>query len=70
MAGDDPAGATTLAVDGKSARGSRNGHVPSADPLSAMAGDGQTISQLRVPDKTNAAAGLGGASCGSSSADR
>ncbi|WP_050993754.1 hypothetical protein [Streptomyces violaceusniger] len=52
MAGGDPAGATTLAVDGKSARGSGNGHVPSAHLLAAMTSDGQTISQLRVPDNS------------------
>ncbi|GAA3084196.1 hypothetical protein GCM10020000_83120 [Streptomyces olivoverticillatus] len=58
LAGGDPAGATTVAVDGKSARGSRNGHVPSAHLLAAMTGDGQTISQLRVPDKTNEITGF------------
>ncbi|WP_431045366.1 ISAs1 family transposase [Streptomyces sp. P1-3] len=58
LAGGDPAGATTVAVDGKSARGSPNGHVPSAHLLAAMTGDGQTISQLRVPDKTNEITGF------------
>jgi DDE family transposase len=37
LADGDPAGATTVAVDGKSARGSRNGHVPSAHQSAAAA---------------------------------
>ncbi|MFD4525844.1 transposase family protein [Streptomyces sp. NPDC058470] len=41
LAGGDPAGATTVAVDGTSARDSRNGHVPSAHLLAAAAGNGQ-----------------------------
>ncbi|MFE6174605.1 transposase [Streptomyces sp. NPDC056464] len=58
MTGGDSAGATTLAVDGKSARGSRDGHVPPPHLLTAMTGDEQTISQLRVPDKTNELTGF------------
>ncbi|MFE5812934.1 transposase [Streptomyces sp. NPDC056479] len=58
LTGGDSAGATTLAVDGKSARGSRDGHVPPPHLLTAMTGDEQTISQLRVPDKTNELTGF------------
>lgn len=53
LLGADPAGALTLAVDGKSARGSRTATSPAAHLLAAMTGTGQTVSQLRVPDKTN-----------------
>ncbi|MET9611931.1 ISAs1 family transposase [Kitasatospora indigofera] len=53
LTGADPAGADTVAVDGKSARGSRNAEMPAAHLLAAMTGDGQTVTQLRVPDKTN-----------------
>ncbi|MER7577815.1 hypothetical protein [Streptomyces sp. NPDC126514] len=40
-------------MDGKAARGSRHGQTPAAHFLAAMTGDGQTITHLRVPDKTN-----------------
>ncbi|MGW7064618.1 ISAs1 family transposase [Streptomyces sp. NPDC054904] len=53
LTGADPAGADAVAVDGKSARGSRNGETPAAHLLAAMTAGGQTISQLRVPAKTN-----------------
>jgi predicted transposase YbfD/YdcC len=53
LLGCDPAGADTLAVDGKSARGSRHDDTPAAHLLAAMTGAGQTVTQLRVPDKTN-----------------
>ncbi|MGP4052312.1 ISAs1 family transposase [Streptomyces sp. 2A115] len=53
LLGTDPAGADTLAVDGKSARGSRHGDTPAAHLLAAMTGGGLTVTQLRVPDKTN-----------------
>ncbi|MEU5894607.1 ISAs1 family transposase [Streptomyces sp. NPDC047461] len=53
LLGANPAGADTLAVDGKSARGSRTATNPAAHLLAAMTGTGQTVSQLRVPDKTN-----------------
>ncbi|MFJ5310067.1 hypothetical protein [Streptomyces sp. NPDC088350] len=53
LLGTDPAGAGTLAVDGKSARGSRTVTSPAAHLLAAMTGAGQTVTQLRVPDKTN-----------------
>ncbi|MER6105968.1 transposase family protein [Streptomyces sp. NPDC001832] len=53
LLGCDPAGAETLAVDGKSARGSRHGTTAATHLLAAMIGSGQTVTQLRVPDKTN-----------------
>jgi predicted transposase YbfD/YdcC len=40
-------------VDGKSARGSRHADTPAAHLLAAMTGTGMTVTQLRVPDKTN-----------------
>ncbi|WP_234367286.1 ISAs1 family transposase [Streptomyces pluripotens] len=53
LLGSDPAGADTLAVDGKSARGSRHGEIPAAHLLAAITGAGLTVTQLRVPGKTN-----------------
>ncbi|MGV9248883.1 ISAs1 family transposase [Streptomyces sp. NPDC003710] len=53
LLGIDPAGSDTLAVDGKSARGSRHGDTPAAQLLAAMTGGGLTVTQVRVPDKTN-----------------
>ncbi|MEU3756620.1 ISAs1 family transposase [Streptomyces olivoreticuli] len=53
LLGCDPAGTDTLAVDGKSARGSRTADAPAAHLLAAMTSTGQTVTQLRVPDKTN-----------------
>ncbi|MGW4825911.1 ISAs1 family transposase [Streptomyces sp. NPDC004227] len=53
LLGQDPAGSETLAVDGKSARGSRTGATPAAHLLAAMTDAGQAVTQLRVPDKTN-----------------
>jgi predicted transposase YbfD/YdcC len=53
LTGTDPGGAASMAVDGKTARGSRNGQTPAAHLLAAMTDDGRTITQLRVPDKTN-----------------
>ncbi|WP_234436374.1 transposase family protein [Streptomyces sp. NRRL S-813] len=53
LLGHDPAGTDTLAIDGKSARGSRLGSTPAAHLLAAMTGTGMTITQLRVPEKTN-----------------
>ncbi|MFK0160129.1 transposase [Streptomyces sp. NPDC090493] len=49
----DPAGSDSIAVDGKAARGSRHGTSPAAHPLAAMTGDGRTVTQLRVPGRTN-----------------
>ncbi|MER5225179.1 ISAs1 family transposase [Streptomyces flaveus] len=53
LLGHDPAGADTLAIDGKSARGSRHGSTPAAHLPAAMTGTGMTVTQLRVPEKTN-----------------
>ncbi|MEV6024062.1 transposase [Streptomyces sp. NPDC052036] len=53
LLGADPARSDTLAVDGKSARGSRSGDSPAAHLLAAMTGAGTAVTQLRVPDKTN-----------------
>lgn len=53
LTGEVPAGAESVAADGKSARGSRRGQSPAAHLLAAMTSNGQTITQLRVPDKTN-----------------
>ncbi|MGY5036626.1 ISAs1 family transposase [Streptomyces sp. 900116325] len=53
LTGADPAGTTMLAVDGKSARGSRSGEVPAAHLLAAMTADGRTVTQPRVPHKTS-----------------
>lgn len=53
LLGCDPAGSDTLAVDGKTARGSRCDTTPAAHLLAAMTGTGMTVTQLRVPDKTN-----------------
>ncbi|MEU3051265.1 hypothetical protein ABZ705_33040 [Streptomyces sp. NPDC006984] len=40
-------------MDGKAARGSRTATSPAAHLLAAVTGDGRTVTQLRVPDKTN-----------------
>ncbi|MFF6980269.1 ISAs1 family transposase [Streptomyces sp. NPDC008343] len=53
LTGEVPAGAESVAADGKSARGSRHGQTPTAHLLAAMTSDGQTVTQLRVPDRTN-----------------
>ena len=53
LTGADPAGSDSIAVDGKTARGSRHGASPAAHLLAAMTADGRTVTQLRVPDKTN-----------------
>ncbi|MEU0100357.1 hypothetical protein [Streptomyces sp. NPDC006267] len=49
LTGADPSDSESLAVDGKAARGSRHGISPAAHLLAAMIGDGQTVTQLRVP---------------------
>jgi hypothetical protein len=49
----DLAATESIAVDGKTARGSRHGGSPAAHLLAAMTDNGQVITQLRVPDKTN-----------------
>ncbi|MFC9398032.1 transposase [Streptomyces sp. NPDC057027] len=51
--GADPAGGQPLAVNGKSARGSRGRETPAAHLLAAVASDGRTVTQPRIPDKTN-----------------
>ncbi|MFD9359680.1 ISAs1 family transposase [Streptomyces sp. NPDC060031] len=53
LLGHDPAGTESVAVDGKTARGSRTETAPAAHLLSAVTAAGRTVSQLRVPDKTN-----------------
>ena len=53
LTGADPVGSDSIAVDGKAARGSRHGTSPAAHLLAAMTGDGRTVTQLRVPAKTN-----------------
>ncbi|KPI12487.1 hypothetical protein OV450_8398 [Actinobacteria bacterium OV450] len=53
LTGADPAGSDSIAVDGKTTRGSRHGTSPAAHLLAAMTADGRTVTQLRVPDKTN-----------------
>ncbi|MBV6699496.1 ISAs1 family transposase [Kitasatospora aureofaciens] len=53
LTGADPAGSDSVAIDGKAARGSRHGQTPAAHLLAAMTSDGRTVTQLRVPDKTN-----------------
>ncbi len=58
LLGCDPTGAGTVAVDGKTARGSRQGNKPATHLLAALTGTGQTLTQLRVPDKTNEITGF------------
>lgn len=53
LTGTDPVGSDSLAVDGKTARGSRHGTSPAAHFLAATTGGGRTVTQLRVPGKTN-----------------
>jgi hypothetical protein len=53
LLGHDPAGADTLTLDGKSVRGSCRGTTPAAHLLAAMTDTGMTVTQLRVPQKTN-----------------
>ncbi|MEU5307001.1 ISAs1 family transposase [Streptomyces noursei] len=53
LTGADPSGAESVAADGKSTRGSRHSDAPAAHLLAAMTSDGRTLTQLRVPDKTN-----------------
>ena len=53
LTGADPAGSDSVPLDGKAARGSRHGQTPAAHLLDAMTGDGPTVTQLRIPDKTN-----------------
>ena len=53
LLGHGPAGMESVAVDGKTARGSHTETAPAAHLLSAVTAAGRTVSQLRVPDKTN-----------------
>ncbi|MGW6413442.1 ISAs1 family transposase [Streptomyces vinaceus] len=53
LTGSCPGDADSVAVDGKAARGSRHGQTPAAHLLAAMTGDGRTVTQPRVPGKTN-----------------
>lgn len=53
LLGSSPSDADSLAVDGKAARGSRTHDAPAAHLLAAVTCAGQTVTQLRVPDKTN-----------------
>ncbi|MFE1045457.1 ISAs1 family transposase [Streptomyces olivaceus] len=53
LMGEAPTGAPAVAVDGKSARGSRTDTGLAAHLLSAVTATGRVVSQLRVPDKTN-----------------
>ncbi|WP_432758367.1 ISAs1 family transposase [Streptomyces virginiae] len=53
LLGHDPASTPTIAVDGKSARGSRTAATPATHLLSAVTAASRVVSQLRVPDKTN-----------------
>ncbi|MFI5979234.1 ISAs1 family transposase, partial [Streptomyces sp. NPDC051452] len=56
--GHAPAGTESISVDGKSARGSRTDTGPAAHLLSAVTAAGRTVSQIRVPDKTNEITGF------------
>ncbi|MEJ8632157.1 ISAs1 family transposase [Streptomyces sp. MS2.AVA.5] len=58
LLGHCPAITESVAVDGKSARGSRTDARPAAHLLSAVTAAGRTVSQLRVPDKTNEITGF------------
>ncbi|MFI0736632.1 hypothetical protein ACH4PU_00780 [Streptomyces sp. NPDC021100] len=53
LTGADPAGSDSIAVDGKAARGSRHGTSPAAHQLAVTTGDGRTVTQTRVSDKTD-----------------
>ncbi|MFJ6752066.1 hypothetical protein ACIQNI_28350 [Streptomyces sp. NPDC091266] len=52
LLGYDPAGADTLALDGKSARGSRHGSTPAAHLLAAMTGTGLTVNPAAGPENS------------------
>ncbi|MCX4775291.1 ISAs1 family transposase [Streptomyces sp. NBC_01264] len=58
LLGHGLAGTESVAVDGKSARGSRTDTTPAAHLLSAVTAAGRTVSQLRVPDRTNEITGF------------
>ncbi|MFD1277695.1 ISAs1 family transposase [Streptomyces kaempferi] len=58
LLGHDPTGTESVAVDGKTARGSRTDTAPAAHLLSAVTAAYRAVSQLRVPDKTNEITGF------------
>lgn len=58
LIGVNPTGQEVVAVDGKSARGSRTDTAPAAHLLAAFTEGGQVVSQLRVPGKTNEITGF------------
>ncbi|MET8518437.1 ISAs1 family transposase [Streptomyces sp. NPDC005077] len=58
LLGRDPSGARSLAVDGKTARGSRTDTTTAAHLLSAVLPGGHAVAQLRVPDKTTEVTGF------------
>ncbi|MFD5514342.1 transposase family protein, partial [Streptomyces sp. NPDC127051] len=58
LLGHGPAGTESVSADGKTARGSRTDTAPAARLLSAVTAAGRTVSQLRVPDKTNEITGF------------
>ncbi|MCF4136466.1 ISAs1 family transposase [Streptomyces sp. Tue 6430] len=58
LLGTNPAGTDTVAVDGKTARGSRTDTQAAAHLLAAVTGTGHTVTQLRVPTKTNEVTGF------------
>ncbi|MGW2190096.1 ISAs1 family transposase [Streptomyces sp. NPDC001719] len=53
LLGSGLAAAGSLAVDGKTVRGSRTDRAQAAHLLAAVTGAGRTVTQLRVPDRTN-----------------
>lgn len=58
LPGTDPTGTQTVAVDGKTARGSRTEVQAAARLLAAVTGAGNTVTQLRVPAKTSEVTGF------------
>jgi hypothetical protein len=58
LLGTDPTGTQTVAVDGKTARGSRTEVQAAAHLLAAVTGAGNTVTQLRVPAKTSEVTGF------------
>ncbi|GGM24571.1 hypothetical protein GCM10010129_81300 [Streptomyces fumigatiscleroticus] len=58
LLGTNPARTDTVAVDGKTAHGSRTDTRAAAHLLAAVTGTGHTVTQLRVPTKTNEVTGF------------
>ncbi|WP_406410913.1 hypothetical protein [Streptomyces sp. NBC_01614] len=48
MTGEAPAGTESVAADGKSAHGSRDGDAPTGHLLAAMTDDNRTVAQLNL----------------------